>query len=102
VITLNHYLVLAAALFCIGLFGVLTSKNALRVVISVELILNAVNINLAAFSVFVAPKQAVGLSFVVFLMVVAAAEFGLALAIIIALHRTDDIGAIDGIRKLMG
>jgi NAD(P)H-quinone oxidoreductase subunit 4L len=102
VITLNHYLILAAALFCIGLFGVLTSKNALRVVISVELILNAVNINLAAFSVYVAPKQAIGLNFVVFLMVVAAAEFGLALAIIISLYRTEDIGAIDVLRKLKG
>ena len=101
-ITLNHYLILAAALFCIGLYGVLTSKNALRVVISVELILNAVNINLAAFSVYVAPQQAIGLNFVVFLMVVAAAEFGLALAVIISLYRTDDIGAIDTLRKLRG
>ena len=59
-ITLNHYLVLSAALFCIGLFGVLTSRNAIRVVICVELILNAVNLNLAAFSAFVAPNEAVG------------------------------------------
>jgi len=102
VITLNHYLVLAAALFSIGLYGVLTSKNALRVVISVELILNAVNVNLAAFSVFVAPRQAMGLNFVVFFMVIAAAEFGLALAIIISLYRTEDIGAIDALRKLKG
>jgi NADH:ubiquinone oxidoreductase subunit K len=101
-ITLNHYLVLAAALFCIGLYGVLTSKNAMRVVISVELILNAVNVNLAAFSTFVAPKQAIGMSFVVFLMVVAAAEFGLAIAIIIVLNRTDNIRAIDAIDKLRG
>ena len=101
-ITLNHYLILAAALFCIGLYGVLTSRNALRVVISVELILNAVNVNLAAFSVFVAPSQAVGLNFVVFFMVVAAAEFGLALAVIITLNRTNNIGAIDVIRKLKG
>ena len=101
-ITLNHYLVLAAALFCIGLFGVLTSKNALRVVIAVELMLNAVNINLAAFSVYVAPKEAVGMSFVVFLMVIAAAEFGLALAVIITLNRTNDIRVIDAIRKLKG
>jgi len=102
VITLNHYLILAAALFCIGLFGVLTSKNALRIVVCVELMLNAVNINLAAFSVYIAPKQAVGQSFVVFLMVVAAAEFGLALAIIISLHRTADIGAVDTLRELRG
>ena len=101
-ITLNHYLVLAAALFCIGLFGVLTSTNALRIVISVELILNAVNINLAAFSVYVAPSQAIGLCFVVFFMVIAAAEFGLALAVIISLYRTGDIGAVQQLRKLKG
>jgi len=101
-ITLNHYLVLAAALFCIGLFGVVTSRSALRVVVCVELILNAVNLNLAAFSAYVAPKQAVGMNFVIFLMVVAAAEVGLALAVILTLNRTSDISAIDRIRKLRG
>lgn len=101
-ITLNHYLVLAAALFCIGLFGALTARSALRVVICVELILNAVNINLAAFSAYVAPKQAVGLNFVIFLMVVAAAEVGLALALIITLNRRDDISRIDSISRLRG
>ena len=102
VITLNHYLVLAALLFCIGLFGVLTSRSALRVIICVELILNAVNLNLIAFSVFVAPKEAVGLNFVIFLMVVAAAEIGLALALIITLNRVTDISAIDRMRRLRG
>jgi NADH-quinone oxidoreductase subunit K len=101
-IGLNHYLVLGALLFCIGLFGVLTSRSALRVVICVELILNAVNINLAAFSVFVAPRQAVGMNFVIFLMVVAAAEVGLALALIITLNRTSDISRIDSISRLKG
>ncbi len=101
-ITLNHYLVLAAALFCIGLYGVLTSRNALRVVVCVELILNAVNLNLAAFSSYVAPKEAVGVNFVIFLIVVAAAEVGLALAVIITLNRTSDISLIDRIRELRG
>lgn len=101
-ITLNHYIVLAAALFCIGLFGVVTSRSALRVVVCVELILNAVNLNLAAFSAYVAPRQAVGMNFVIFLMVVAAAEVGLALAVILTLNRTSDISAIDRIRKLRG
>jgi len=102
VITLNHYLVLAAALFCIGLFGVLTSRSALRVVVCVELILNAVNLNLAAFSAYVAPKEAVGMNFIIFLMVIAAAEVGLALAVILTLNRTSDISAIDRLRKLKG
>jgi NADH:ubiquinone oxidoreductase subunit K len=101
-LTLNHFLVLGAALFCIGLYGALTSRSALRVVICVELVLNAVNINLAAFSAYVAPRQAVGMSFVVFLMVVAAAEVGLALAIVITLDRSNDINAIDSIKRLRG
>ena len=99
---LNHYLLLGAALFAIGLYGALTSKSALRVVICVELILNAVNLNLAAFSAYIGPKEAVGMNFVIFLMVVAAAEVGLALAIIISLNRTSDVSAIDGIRRLRG
>lgn len=101
-IGLNHYLLLGAALFVIGLFGALTSKSALRVVICVELVLNAVNLNLAAFSAYVAPTQAVGMNFVIFLMVVAAAEVGLALAIIVSLNRSNDIDAIDSIRRLRG
>lgn len=101
-IGLNHYLIFGAALFSIGLYGALTAKSALRVVVCVELILNAVNVNLAAFSAYVAPKQAVGMNFVVFLMVVAAAEVGLALAIIVSLNRSDDVSAIDGIRRLRG
>ena len=101
-ITLSHYLILAAALFSIGLYGALTSRNAIRVVISVELILNAVNLNLAAFSAFVAPSEAVGQVFVIFLMVVAAAEFGLALAVILVVNRTNNVAAIDMIRKLKG
>ncbi len=101
-IGLNHYLVLAAALFCIGLYGALTSKSALRVVICVELVLNAVNLNLAAFSVYIAPREAVGMNFVIFLMVVAAAEVGLALALIITLNRSSDISRIDSISRLRG
>jgi NAD(P)H-quinone oxidoreductase subunit 4L len=102
VIGLNHYLILSAALFCVGMYGALTSRNAIRVVICVELALNAVNLTLAAFAVFAAPNRAIGTAFVVFLMVTATAEFGLALAIIIALNRTNDIGAIDALRKLKG
>jgi len=102
VITLNHYLVLGAALFCIGLYGALTSRNALRVVVCVELILNAVNLNLAAFSAYVAPREAVGMNFVIFLMVIAAAEVGLALAVIITLNRSSNISEIDSIRRLRG
>jgi NADH:ubiquinone oxidoreductase subunit K len=102
VIGLHHYLILGAALFAIGLFGVLTSRSALRTIICVELILNAVNINLAAFSVYVAPREAVGMNFVIFLMVVAAAEIGLALALVITLNRKFDISTLDSISRMRG
>lgn len=101
-ITLTHYLALAAALFCIGLYGVLTSKSALRLIVCVELMLNAVNINLVAFSVYGAEQPASGQSFVIFLIVVAAAEVGLALALVVALSRTNDISAIDSLAELRG
>ena len=101
-ITLSHYLILAAALFCIGLYGALTSRNALRVLICVELMLNAVNLNLAAFSVYVAPREAVGMNFVIFLMVLAAAEVGLGLAIMVAIHRKRELTEIDRLSSLRG
>lgn len=101
-IGLSDYLILAAALFCIGLYGALTSRNALRVLISVELMLNAVNLNLAAFSVYVAPREAVGMNFVIFLMVLAAAEVGLGLAIMVAIHRKGEVSEIDRLSELRG
>ncbi len=101
-ITLTHYLVLAAVLFCIGLFGVLTSRSALRVIVCVELMLNAVNINFVAFSVFNTEQPAAGISFVVFLIAVAAAEVGVALALIVSLSRTSDISAVDSYTRMRG
>ena len=101
-ITLTHYLVLAAVLFCIGLLGVLTSRSALRVIVCVELMLNAVNINFVAFSVFNAKQPAAGISFVVFLIAVAAAEVGVALALVVSLSRTSDISAVDSYTRMRG
>jgi NADH:ubiquinone oxidoreductase subunit K len=94
-ITVGHYVVLGAALFCIGLYGALTSRSALRVILCVELMLNAVTLNLVAFSLMTAEQPLAGLSFVVLFMVVAAAEVGLALALVVALSRSGDISAID-------
>lgn len=101
-ITATHYIVLASALFCIGLFGVMTARSALRVVVAVELMLNAVNLNLVTFALTSAARPAAGLGFVVLLIVVAAAEVGLALALVVALSRTSDITAIDGYATLKG
>jgi len=87
VISLTHYLVLAAVLFSIGLFGVITKRNAIAILMGIELMLNAVNINLVAFSRFIEPSDVVGQVFAVFIIVVAAAEVAVGLAIIIALAR---------------
>lgn len=84
---LTQYMVLSAILFGIGLFGVLSKKNAIAVLICIELMLNAVNINLLAFSKFVTPTQFTGQIFAIFVITVAAAEVGVGLAIIIAIYR---------------
>ncbi|WP_207744544.1 NADH-quinone oxidoreductase subunit NuoK [Desulfallas sp. Bu1-1] len=86
-ISLTHYVVLSALLFSIGLFGVLTKRNAVAVLICIELMLNAVNINLVAFSKYVTPTDFIGQIFSIFVITVAAAEVGVGLAIIIAIYR---------------
>ena len=86
-ITLEHYLLLAAALFCIGLFGAVAKKNAVAVLMGIELMLNSVNINLVAFNRFLAPDYLVGHVFAIFVIVVAAAEVAVGLAIVISIYR---------------
>jgi NAD(P)H-quinone oxidoreductase subunit 4L len=86
-IGLEHYLVLAAVLFCIGLFGALTRRNAVVILMCIELMLNAVNISLVAFSSYVVPQLLTGQVFAIFVMVVAAAEVAVGLAIILAIFR---------------
>ena len=86
-IPLSWYLVLAAALFCIGLYGVLSRKNAIAILLSVELMLNAVNINLVAFWRYQNPTQMAGQAFAVIVFAVAAAEVAVGLALIISVYR---------------
>ncbi|MCL6611862.1 MAG: NADH-quinone oxidoreductase subunit NuoK [Peptococcaceae bacterium] len=86
-VSLHHYLILAAVLFGIGLFGVLTKRNAVAVLICVELMLNAININLLAFNKYITPGDFIGQIFAIFVITVAAAEVGVGLAIIIAIYR---------------
>jgi len=86
-ITLTHYLILSAILFCIGLFGALSKKNAVAILLGIELMLNAVNINLVAFTRYLTPGEFAGHVFAIFVIVIAAAEVALALAIIIAIYR---------------
>ncbi|MFQ5574058.1 MAG: NADH-quinone oxidoreductase subunit NuoK [Terriglobia bacterium] len=86
-IPLSYYLVLGAVVFCIGLFGALTRRNAVMVLISLELMLNAIVLNLIAFSNFVTPATLKGQIFSLFVLVVAASEIGLGLAIVLFLYR---------------
>jgi NADH-quinone oxidoreductase subunit K len=87
VISLAHYLALAAVLFGIGLFGVLTRRNAVGILMSIELMFNAVNINLVAFNRFVTPADFTGQIFSIFVIVVAAAEATVGLAIVLLIYR---------------
>ena len=81
------YLGLAAVLFTIGVFGVLTRRNAIGILMSLELMFNAVNINLVAFNKFVAPDNLTGQIFAIFIVVIAAAEAVVGLAIVLLLYR---------------
>ena len=81
----HYFLVLSALLFSIGVYGVLARQNAVLILLSIELMLNAVNINLLAFSALL--EQAVGQVFALFVIAVAAAEVGVGLAIVILIFR---------------
>jgi NADH-quinone oxidoreductase subunit K len=86
-IPLAWYLILAAALFCIGLYGVLSRKNAIAILLGVELMLNAVNVNLVAFWRYLNPAEMAGQAFAVIVFAVAAAEVAVGLALIISVYR---------------
>lgn len=91
---LEHYLVLSAVLFSIGLYGALSKRNAVIILMCIELMLSAVNVTLVAFSRFIVPAQLTGQIFALFVIVVAAAEAAVGLAIILAIYRNlQDIDA---------
>ncbi len=94
-IPFEHVLMLSAILFSLGVYGVLARRNAVLILMSVELMLNAVNINMIAFSVYLNPGEFTGLVFVIFIIAVAAAEAGLALAIILRLFRNRRTANVD-------
>lgn len=87
---LQYFLLLSAALFCIGIYGLITSRNAVRVLMSIELLLNAVNLNLMGFSNFMDPEGIKGQVFTVFVLTVAAAEAAVGLAIVLSIYRNRD------------
>ncbi len=85
--TLERYILLSTALFSIGIYGLIASRNVIRILMSIELLLNAANINLVAFSSYIDPLEIKGQVFALFVMAIAAAEAAIALAIILAIYR---------------
>jgi NADH:ubiquinone oxidoreductase subunit K len=99
-IPLSWYLILAAALFSIGLFGVLSRKNAVAILMGIELMLNAVNVNLVAFWRYRSPEIISGQAFAVIVLAVAAAEVAVGLALIISVYRRRSTVAADELNLL--
>lgn len=104
-IDLVHFQVLAAALFAIGLYGVLARRSAVLILMSIELMLNAVNINLIGYAAFVDfsdPQRALGQVLIVFVITIAAAELALAVAIILRLYRNRSSVSADELDIMSG
>jgi len=99
-ISMNWYLIFAAALFSIGMYGVLARKNAIMILMGVELMLNAVNINLVTFWRFTDPSVITGQVFAVIVFAVAAAEVAVGLALVISLYRRRNTVAADEINLM--
>ena len=97
---LNQFLILAALLFCIGVYGVLSRRNGVMVLMSIELILNSVNINLVAFSAYL--EDVTGQVFSLFVIAVAAAEVGVGLALGLMLYRNRTSIDLDEIDLMKG
>ncbi len=100
---IEHYLILSGILFCIGMYGALAKRNAVAILMSIEIMLNAVNIDLVAFSRFLVPDAVVltGHVFAIFVITVAAAEAAVGLAIIITVYgsrRSVDVEQMDVMR----
>jgi NADH:ubiquinone oxidoreductase subunit K len=99
-IPLSWYLLFSAALFAIGLFGVLSRKNAVAILMGIELMLNAVNVNLIAFWRYLGPEKITGQAFAIMVFAVAAAEVAVGLALIISIYRRRNTVAADEIDML--
>jgi NADH-quinone oxidoreductase subunit K len=96
-IPLSWYLVLSAALFSIGFYGVLSRKHSVAILMGLELMLNAVNINIVAFWRFISPEDIAGQAFAVIVFAVAAAEVAVGLALVISIYRRQKTVAADEI-----
>ncbi|OAI38769.1 NADH dehydrogenase [bacterium SCGC AG-212-C10] len=94
-VPLENYLVLSAIIFSLGVYGVLARRSAVLILMSVELMLNAVSLNFIAFAAYLDPSRITGIIFAIFVITVAAAEVGLALAIVIRLFRNRGTSNVD-------
>jgi NADH:ubiquinone oxidoreductase subunit K len=99
-VLINQFLLLGAILFCIGVYGALARKNAVLVLMSIELILNSVNINLIAFSMM--NNNLDGQVFALFIIAVAAAEVGVGLALVLLIYRNRRSIALDDLSSMKG
>jgi len=97
VVSLYWYLIVAAALFCIGLYGVLSRRNVIGILMGIELMLNAVNINLVAFWRYLTPSVLTGQVFAIFAFTVAAAEAAVGLALVIAIYRSRETVIVENV-----
>lgn len=88
-VPLSWYLIVSAALFCLGLFGMMTRRNAIALLMSIELMLNAANINLVAFGSYLKQPTIAGQIFTIFVITLAAAEAAIGLAIVINIYRLE-------------
>lgn len=96
-IPLSWFLIVAAGLFCVGLYGVLSRRNAINILMGIELMLNAVNINLVAFWRYGTTSSLVGQVFAIFVITLAAAEATIGLALIIAIYRSRDTVVVEDV-----
>ncbi len=94
-IPITHFLVLSAILFSLGIYGVLARRSAVLILMSVELMLQAAAINFITFAVYLAPEEFRGLIFAIFVLTIAAAEVGLALAIVLRIYRNKATANVD-------
>jgi NAD(P)H-quinone oxidoreductase subunit 4L len=92
---LNQFLILAAAMFSLGIYGLLVRRNIVLILLSVELMLAAVNINLIAFEAVLRTSEAIGQVFAIFVITVAAAEVGIGLAIVLMIFRNRKSANVD-------
>jgi NADH:ubiquinone oxidoreductase subunit K len=99
-IPLDHVLIFGALLFSIGMYGVLARRNGVLILMSVELMLNAVNVNMIAFAVYLSPQHFTGMIFAVFIITVAAAELGLGLAILLRVFANEHTANVDEVDLL--